>query len=122
MGPYCQFCDNRCFVLRRLKDGREMLLATCGPGMAQDRKLLGEDADTALNPYAPEPEEVEDDEEDLGECGYYARYVNLPGHDPEAICMQTGICWEAGEPLCVTCEPTGGWPSMRKLAKELRDG
>lgn len=50
MGPYCQFCDRRCFVPRRLRDGREMLLATCTAGMAHDREAVGEDHTTATNP------------------------------------------------------------------------
>jgi hypothetical protein len=41
MGPYCRYCDNRCFVYRVLPDGRGMLLATCGRGMAHDREQLG---------------------------------------------------------------------------------
>jgi hypothetical protein len=57
MGPYCKFCDQRCFVLRTLADGRPMLLATCGHGMAYDRASCGEDYMTARNP-ATEPVEV----------------------------------------------------------------
>lgn len=44
------FCDHRCFVERILRDGRSMLLATCAKGMAHDRKAVGEDYTTALNP------------------------------------------------------------------------
>ncbi len=50
MGPYCKFCDRRCFVLRTLKDGRSMLLATCPSGMEYDRAHCGEDHTTAINP------------------------------------------------------------------------
>lgn len=52
-GAYCRFCDHRCFVLRRLKDGRSLHLATCHAGMAHDRASCGEDADTAMNPADP---------------------------------------------------------------------
>ncbi|HET8643102.1 MAG TPA: hypothetical protein VFM37_14295 [Pseudonocardiaceae bacterium] len=51
MGPYCQFCDQRCFVERVLRDGRPMLLATCPEGMAHDRAVCEQDAATAINPY-----------------------------------------------------------------------
>jgi hypothetical protein len=52
MGPYCKFCDQRCFVLRTLADGTPMLLATCARGMAYDRATCGEDCTTAQNPAA----------------------------------------------------------------------
>ncbi|MFG3710994.1 hypothetical protein [Micromonospora sp. NPDC047730] len=50
MGSYCRFCDRRCFVLRVLRDGRSMALATCARGMAHDRQKCGQDHTTALNP------------------------------------------------------------------------
>lgn len=50
------------------------------------------------------------EDENLGDCPYYARYTDAPGHDPEAVCYQMGVCESAGEPQCVTCEPTDGWP------------
>lgn len=51
MGPYCDFCDQRCFVDRVLRGGDRMLLATCPAGAAHDRKVCGEDHQTAVNPY-----------------------------------------------------------------------
>jgi hypothetical protein len=50
MGPYCKFCDHRCFVPRVLRDGQHVLLATCPAGMAHDRDQVGEDHTTATNP------------------------------------------------------------------------
>lgn len=50
MGPYCNFCQRRCFLLRVLRDGRSMLLATCARGMEHDRKGCGQDHTTAVNP------------------------------------------------------------------------
>lgn len=57
MGPYCDFCDRRCFVLRRLPDdstdqdaGRQILMATCQHGMAHDLKATGYTHKTAINP------------------------------------------------------------------------
>lgn len=50
MGPYCNFCDMRCFVPRILRDGRSMILATCTAGMRHDHEATGEDHTTALNP------------------------------------------------------------------------
>ena len=58
--------------------------------------------------------EDENDEDDLGDCPYFARYCGDPGHDPHAGCYQMGICEAAGEPQCVTCEPSEGWPSRRR--------
>lgn len=55
MGPYCDHCDQRCFVRRILKDGRSMLLATCRGGMARDYELLGEDHRSAINPVSGRP-------------------------------------------------------------------
>lgn len=52
MGPYCMFCDNRCFVERVLPDGGRLLLATCARGMKHDRDKTGHDHTTATNPYA----------------------------------------------------------------------
>jgi hypothetical protein len=50
MGPYCQYCNNRCFLPRIVGD-RSIILATCPSGMANDRaKLGGHDHRTALNP------------------------------------------------------------------------
>lgn len=49
-GSYCRFCDHRCFVLRVLKDGRHVHLATCLLGMAWDREQTGQDHTTAVNP------------------------------------------------------------------------
>lgn len=51
MGPYCAFCDHRCFVERRLPDtGDLLLMATCTAGMAHDRSETGFDHTTAINP------------------------------------------------------------------------
>ena len=54
-GAYCRYCDHRCFVLRRLKDGTEWHLATCTAGMAHDRLVTGEDSSTAINPRVAMP-------------------------------------------------------------------
>jgi hypothetical protein len=63
MGPYCDFCDHRCFVLRRLPDDAngkiagvgEILMATCQRGMAHDREQTGYTHKTAINPCDPQP-------------------------------------------------------------------
>lgn len=58
MGPYCQFCERRCFVFRVVPDGPRAgwsgLMATCLSGMTHDRKALGHDHTTAINPYQKE--------------------------------------------------------------------
>lgn len=46
-GAYCQYCDRRCFVLRRLPDDQEWHLATCAKGMEHDRQVTGYDHITA---------------------------------------------------------------------------
>ncbi|QDH91692.1 hypothetical protein SEA_PHRAPPUCCINO_14 [Mycobacterium phage Phrappuccino] len=55
MGPYCQFCDHRCFVYREVIVGGERvwsgLMATCQRGMELDRQRLGVDHTGAHNPY-----------------------------------------------------------------------
>jgi hypothetical protein len=50
MGPYCNYCGNRCFLLRVTADGRTVLLATCQGGMAHDLKVCGQTHLTAVNP------------------------------------------------------------------------
>lgn len=52
MGPYCNYCQRRCFVPRVLKDGRSLIMATCTAGMEHDREATGEDHTTAINPVA----------------------------------------------------------------------
>lgn len=50
-GSYCNYCGHRCFVLRVLPDGTwPGHLATCAGGMAHDRRALGHDHTTAINP------------------------------------------------------------------------
>ncbi len=50
MGPYCKFCDRRCFVPRTLADGRTLILATCQRGAEYDREQCGQDHETAIDP------------------------------------------------------------------------
>jgi hypothetical protein len=51
VGPYCNYCNKRCFLLRKVPTGRVILLATCPQGMAHDRTTLkGHDHRTTLNP------------------------------------------------------------------------
>lgn len=53
MGPYCKFCEHRCFVLRDLPDRSwSGLMATCAGGMRHDRRETGHDHTTAVNPVA----------------------------------------------------------------------
>lgn len=55
-GPYCRYCDRRCFVSRTLpadarwKPGETVHLATCLGGMEHDRQRTGYDHTTATNP------------------------------------------------------------------------
>lgn len=56
-GSYCTYCDQRCFVYRRIVlDGETIwsgYMATCEKGRAHDRRKLGVDYSLAHNPYAP---------------------------------------------------------------------
>lgn len=56
MGPYCKFCDRRCFVYRQVIVGGEVIwagaMATCPKGRAHDRARLGVDIAGAHNPAA----------------------------------------------------------------------
>lgn len=52
MGPYCKYCDRRCFVERLLPfTTGTLLMATCPQGMAHDRAVTGHDHETAVNPH-----------------------------------------------------------------------
>lgn len=59
MGPYCQYCDRRCFVLRVLpadakeSAGKTILMATCAQGMEHSRATTGHTHETAYNPQEP---------------------------------------------------------------------
>lgn len=51
MGPYCKFCNSRCFLPRAGKQmGTTAILATCPRGMAHDLKTIGYTHRTAINP------------------------------------------------------------------------
>lgn len=50
MGPYCKFCDRRCFVERHVPGSTVTILATCPRGMEHDRAMTGYDHTTAINP------------------------------------------------------------------------
>lgn len=56
MGPYCNFCDRRCFVPRVMPDdatwmpGQPVILATCPKGAEHSRAKTGYDHTTAINP------------------------------------------------------------------------
>lgn len=56
MGPYCRYCDMRCF-LPRVVPGRagSVLMATCDAGMRHDREQCdGHDHRTTVNPITGE--------------------------------------------------------------------
>jgi hypothetical protein len=54
MGSYCNYCGQRCFVVRVIPDGaergRSLAMATCPKGMEHDRKATGHTHLTALHP------------------------------------------------------------------------
>jgi hypothetical protein len=60
-GAYCQYCGQRCFVLRTLPDdatsraGQSLHLAACAAGAAHDRESTGYDHTTAVNPMSGKP-------------------------------------------------------------------
>lgn len=51
MGPYCMYCEHRCFVPRRVPGSSATLMATCPGGMACDMRATGYTYLTATNPY-----------------------------------------------------------------------
>lgn len=57
MGPYCRYCQHRCFVPRILpsdatwRPNEQIIMATCPKGMENDLKGTGYTCDTATNPY-----------------------------------------------------------------------
>lgn len=57
MGPYCMYCQHRCFVPRQIRnDGGDVvwdgLMATCTRGVEHDRAATGGwDFRTAYNPW-----------------------------------------------------------------------
>jgi hypothetical protein len=56
VGPYCRYCDHRCFVPRIVPGKGEILLATCWAGMEHDRNTTGGyDHTNTTNPYTPAP-------------------------------------------------------------------
>jgi hypothetical protein len=74
MGPYCNFCQTRCFVPRVLRDGRSLILATCARGMEHDREKAGQDHTTALNPII-EAEAVQKLRDELAELNEVAKNI-----------------------------------------------
>ena len=55
-GPYCRYCDQRCFVYRVVEVGGHVVwsghMATCAKGAEHDREACGHDHTTAFNPAA----------------------------------------------------------------------
>ncbi len=51
MGPYCRYCDTRCFVPDPWGEfrihGARIILATCMKGKERDRAVAGYDIDRA---------------------------------------------------------------------------
>jgi hypothetical protein len=55
-GAYCTYCGQRCFVYRQVTVGGALVwaghMATCSGGAAHDRRSLGVDFTSAVNPQA----------------------------------------------------------------------
>lgn len=88
MGPYCQYCDQRCFVPRALADGSHLIMATCSKGMEHDRRVTGQDHTTARNPRARERTR-------FGRAGEQAitaarELIAAAAEELEAICVEFG--------------------------------
>lgn len=123
MGPYCVFCDHRCFVQRVLpfKD-EHLIMATCPGGMANDRRVTGYDHTTAVNPSAgpvleagPEPFEASlERARSLAATleGQVARLVEMMGRASAALAEADCApdCCQEDEPLvfereaCLVCK------------------
>lgn len=66
MGPYCQYCDKRCFVQDPKDSG--YILATCTKGMDNDRAKLGYDI-TAARAEHPAETPVYAQQAECAMCG-----------------------------------------------------
>lgn len=108
MGPYCKFCDFRCFVPRLLPFKTEtLLMATCLAGMAHDRKATGHDHTTAVKPRTvPEPC-----------CDSHIPTLPATGRHDAIHCCDPNDCG----PCCENCPdcPTIAKGSARTLAVTL---
>ena len=53
MGPYCNYCGNRCFLQRSLPHNNAMtiLMATCYEGQQNDLERTGYTFQTAINTW-----------------------------------------------------------------------
>lgn len=115
MGGYCRYCNHRCFLLRVLKDGQTVLLATCPSGMNNDLAKTGQTHETAVNPItdpakaaaihaAPEPLRPE---EFCGYCHHHTDAHTYPkkGEGDEVPCVgcRGGIC---PTDVCQACKLT----------------
>lgn len=67
MGPYCSYCDRRCFVPRLMPHdakryaGGSVIMATCPEGAAHDLEATGYTYITAVNPAYPHRQDAIDD-------------------------------------------------------------
>lgn len=59
MGPYCKYCDQRCFIPNPKQGQQVTILATCARGMERDRAELGYDIDQARAEVARQKWEAE---------------------------------------------------------------
>lgn len=118
MGPYCQFCDFRCFVVRRLPfTTGDFLMATCQRGMAHDRAQTGHDHTTAINPAALR-DAVVPDSRDLEQarsiaCRLEGQVAGLVDRMRRAHSLlgEVGGCFCVGDaidrPVCAWCQVRG---------------
>lgn len=125
MGPYCRYCDMRCSVLRTVRDGRTLLLATCSTGRVHDLGKLGEDHSTAVNPIKDpagaqailRDKQPLRPEEFCGFCAHHWRAHDYSGSGEQVPCLACPdiVCPRAeAEDTCVCRGPeTPHMPGLR---------
>lgn len=111
MGPSCQYCQHRCFLLRVLKTGKSILLATCPAGMNNDLARTGQTHETSVNPVLDpvgaarlfKAPELQDPCEFCGFCGCHAEAHTYSANAEDVPCVgcKGGVCPRPD--TCVTC-------------------
>lgn len=111
MGPYCRYCNRRCFLQRVLLTGKSILLATCPAGMNHDLAATGETHETAVNPIL-DPEgaarrfrnpQLIDASAFCGFCTHHvhAHTFSAGAEDIPCVGCRGGVC--AGPDTCDGC-------------------
>ena len=106
-GPYCRYCDQRCFVSRKMPDdatwrpGETVHLATCVNGAAHDREETGHDYTTAINPALPDFDDMFEPWGDTSAQDSSAGAWLAPVPAPDEEGDENLVCRECGEDMWI---------------------